>query len=341
MSLRRKWLIAFLFVIPSLLSLGVFYRILENEKLMIQSKTKKHRSYLLIDKWRKNSNSLTRMARAYVITGESRFRESFQKAVEGGTGFSVKKLDFLRKAEDEFHSNLRILRPLTRDMKLIEKARYESNRLLKLEKKAIHAMIGLFQDKRGQYVIKGSPDRKTAIDLLYGQEYQRSKRNLMYLLMEFFNSVERKVKQEMDVYKVKNRRSFIFLGAVLILFVLLMLISLFLVIKPLKQQSNEKESVNSSLFSKRFWVAGRPFILFSLLIVLVVASAGYWLYLELVFVGEVQLKQNMSNNLDITNDAVVNWIDQTNRTATSLSKSLETGIRIHGLHLETRGDFIS
>lgn len=339
MSLKRKYLVAFLFVVSSLVSLEIFHKILENKKSIIQSKIKKHQSYLIMDEWRRNSDNLTRTARAYVVTGESRFRESFQKAVESRADFSIKKLNFLRKAEDKFHSNFRILRPLTRDMKLIEKAKHESNHLLNLEEKAIHAMIGFFQDKKNRYVIKGSPDQEMAIKLLYGQEYRRSKRNLIYFLMEFFNSVERKVEQEIDFYKVKNRRSFIFLGAVLILFVLLMSISLFLVINSLEQKSNKEESVNSSLFSKRFWRAGRPFILFSLLIVLVVASTGYWLYLELVFVGEVQFKQNMNNNLDIVNDAVVNWIDQTNQITTSLSKSLEANIKTRDLHLEVQGGF--
>ncbi len=337
MSLKRKLLVIFLFVVPSFISLGVFYQIFGNEKLIIQSEAKRHHVYLLIGEWRKKSDRLTRMTKAYVVTGKSRFREYLQKALESKPDFSIKKLDFLMRVEEEAHSNLQIIRPLTRDIKLIKKAKLQSDRLLSLEEEAIHAMNGLFQDKKGQYAVKGSPDQKMAVNLLYGQEYQRAKQKLMYFLMEFSHSVERKVRQEIDIYKVKNRRFFTVLWAVQILFILLLLMSLFFVIKPFKQESSEEDG--ASMFSKRFWVAGKPFILFSLLVILVIASLGRWLYLELIFIGEGQVKQNFESNLDVVNDAVVNWINQRHQTTVSLSENLETNIKTRGLKPEARGSF--
>ena len=340
MSLKRKLLITCLFVLPVFLSLGIYHQIFKYGELIAQAKEKKHRTRVLINELKESSDHFTRIARAHAVTGKSIFAEDFKKIMKDGIDFSIKRLDFLEKAEKEFHSSTPIIRPLKRDIELIiKKAKLQSNLLSAFEEESIHAMNGLFKDKKGQYTIKRSPDQKRAMNLLYSQKYQRKKRDLMYFLVELSNSIERKAIQEIDIHKVRKKRFFIFLGFIQILFILLMLIPLFFFIQSFKEKRDEDNFESSSLFSRKFWTIGRPFILFSLLMVLVVALAGYGLYQELVFVGEGQLRQNMKYTLDSISDAVVSWINRKEQTTVFLSESLEKYIKTHDFHSKTPSDF--
>ena len=242
-SLKRKFLIFFLSLITFTFSLVVFFEVLENQKSMAKNEFKRYQSYLLVDGLKQNSDNLTRMARSYVATGEPRFKEYFQRILDIRNGKAPRPKNYRnsywdlvlatgRKPQRDgepvafwtlveeaglTHGNLNIFREtevLVRD-------------LLRMDEKAIHTVDGFYQNEKGGYTVKKTPDKKMAVDFLHSRKHGEIRKKIMDSLKEFSNSVDGEVKRDISLYQSKNKRLITLLWIVAIFSFLLVLVFLF------------------------------------------------------------------------------------------------------------------
>lgn len=164
-------------------------------------------SYLLADQLRQSSDDLTRMVRTYVSTGDENFEKYFWQilAIRNGEkarpehynriywdfmtvdppqppsmdGEEVALEELMKKAgftEEEFL--------------LLADAKNKSDKLVTIEKIAMNAMKGRFQDADGEFSVEGVPDPVLARSLVFGPEYHETKKEIMEPVNQFYKSID-------------------------------------------------------------------------------------------------------------------------------------------------------
>jgi signal transduction histidine kinase/ActR/RegA family two-component response regulator len=169
----------------------------------------RYNSYLLADQLRHSSDDLTRMVRTYVATGDKRFEDYFRTILDIREGRKPRPLnseraywDFLTLKNPEGASpegkpvSLVALMQKAgfteEEMALLNEAKTRSDKLVSLEEKAFHAMKGEFTDGRGGFTVKGEPDQKQALSIVFGEEYHRAKMNIMKPINDFFRIIDQR-----------------------------------------------------------------------------------------------------------------------------------------------------
>ena len=156
-----------------------------------------------------SSNDLTRFARSYVVTGEKKYLENYNRVlgIRNGTlprpvGYEGIYWDYLEP--EKHHAKGQ---PLSLDAIIdtlpysneerakIHLSHLNSDELVNLERRAFNAMEGRYLQPDGRYV-QGRPDQTLAIDLLYSEEYHRAKEKIMAPIDDFFHLVENRTRQE-------------------------------------------------------------------------------------------------------------------------------------------------
>lgn len=182
MSIKGLFLI-FLAVIFSLMGLLLFSLIsLENaSRDLVNASNSQYQSYLLADEFRQSSDDLTRLARLYTATGNSVYEQQYQDILDIRAG---------RKARED--GSLVTLSQLMKEAGFIEaefaklnEAEQRSNALAVIETQAMNAVKGLFEDTSGRLVNTGKPDLELARSLMYSDDYQNYKAQILEPVDEF------------------------------------------------------------------------------------------------------------------------------------------------------------
>ena len=169
-----------------------------NQELQSTADTTRSDSLRLMDELRQSSDDLTRMARTYAATGDQRFVDYFNQILDIRSGKAPRPLQYGRVYWDLVIASgsapraagdpialtdlLSQLGLAGEELTLLRQAEGESDRLALIEDRAMNAMIGRYADSDGHYTVVGEPDPTLAIQLLYGNEYHRSKAAIMELI---------------------------------------------------------------------------------------------------------------------------------------------------------------
>ena len=216
-----------------------------------------YKSFILADELRQSSDDLTRMARTYVITGNPMFEEQYKTvlAIRNGELPRPKRYngifwDFLTIDNKPNLDGEKVpLRELMKRAKFLESelnllftSQNESDDLTKLENKAMNAIKGNFQDKDGNFTIKGKPDFALARELMHSKEYHEAKIRIMQPLDVFYKAFEKRTKEKVDeARQILKEQEFRVNAVVLlsiVLFILSFLIILFRIIYPIDNLRN-------------------------------------------------------------------------------------------------------
>lgn len=218
-------LISFLFA-GLIIAIGVFVsELLEGEKTISRIETWKYDSLNLALELRQTSDDLTRFARTYTVTGNSIYREYFEAILAIRDGKKAHPKGFSRSFWDEVTAGQAVLNesgptysiegrilelglPEEEQQKLVQ-AKKESDDLTRLENIAMNAVIGLYQDSKGKFTIKGEPNLEMARNILHGNEYHRAKGRIMKPIDEFLIRLEKRTVDKMN--QVHNRHQAIIL----------------------------------------------------------------------------------------------------------------------------------
>jgi len=204
-----------------------------------------HKSLILANELRQSSDDLTRMARTYVITGKEMFEEQYKMVLDIRNGIIPRPKnynriywDFLTLKNNPVLDGEKIpLRTLMveagfpeDELKLLFQSVNESDDLTHLEHKAMNAVKGIFQDKNGNYTIKGKPNLKFAATLMHGDQYHKAKIAIMRPLDQFYKAFESRTQKSVNEANKNVKKLGKYLSIAVFLLIILLLFSLFIIL---------------------------------------------------------------------------------------------------------------
>ena len=163
-------------------------------------------SYLLADELRQSSDDLTRLARTYVVTGDTKYETQYFDILDIRNGKKPRPADYHRiywdfvaadQPKPRQDTNTIALQDLMkaagfteREFDLLSEAQANSDGLVNLEVKAMNAVKGKFDDGAGNYTVTGPADFALARDLMHSPEYHKFKADIMVPVDKFFVALD-------------------------------------------------------------------------------------------------------------------------------------------------------
>lgn len=211
---RQDYLLVFFFIgliclIVALMSCLLWLRHLSS--LEVKSSNERFESYLIAQELRSSSSELSRMVRLYVVTGDKQYLDHFNEILSIRNGTSPRPVGYddiywdlvLNGNKPKPYGKPKSLIQMMiehgfslEEFELLRQAQELSNALAMVEIKAMRASEGKFIGEDGQYSIQREPDKKLAINLVFGKQYMEAKAKIMAPIQLFIEKVkERTAKQ--------------------------------------------------------------------------------------------------------------------------------------------------
>ncbi|MHC5028604.1 MAG: methyl-accepting chemotaxis protein, partial [Planctomycetota bacterium] len=165
---KRNILLGLSGLTVAVLAIGAFVVValmMRNQDQIADGQARRFLSFQLADEVRQSSDDLTRMARTYVVTGDSRFEEYFNRILEIRDGRAPRPVgyhgvywDFVTATGQRprpdgepvaLESLMRAYGFTSNEFSLLDEAKDLSDNLVALEERAMHAVKGLFPDSTG------------------------------------------------------------------------------------------------------------------------------------------------------------------------------------------------
>ena len=203
---------------------GIAVRMSQTQMDTEEAEERRFASYLLAEEMRQSSDDLTRFARTYVSTGDSRYMDFFERvlAIRNGEAPRPQEYDsvfwhtFIGKegsVDDLEKGEAMSLRDrmlaagfTTEEFAKLAESQSKSDSLVRLEDVAMNALVGRFDDGTGSFAIRGEPDPERAVALLHGAEYHEAKSQIMAPLGEFLALIDRRTEAELDALNQRERQ---------------------------------------------------------------------------------------------------------------------------------------
>jgi len=238
---------------------GLIYGLYLNQIHLNISQDKHLNSYLLADELRQSSDDLSRMARAYVATGNSEFEREYWAVLAIRNGEEPRPLDYERIYWDFVSATGEKPRPdgekiplrtlmveegfTSEELAKLEEAQNNSDSLVKAETIAMNAVKGLYDDGNGNYTVHKEPDLNLARDLMNNKDYFLAKAKIMKPIDDFYVMFENRTQGELNKYLNESEVLFFWI-LITALFIVLLFILNFIFIR---RQITNKEVVENDL----------------------------------------------------------------------------------------------
>lgn len=215
------------FALPMLLvTMGVLvFHSLSIREDITESERHRYKALLLANELLQSSDDLTRMARAYVITGAPIYKLYFQEILDIRAGKKPRPLNYSAtywhlaaagKAPAIEHGDAVSLEEMFQrshfrdeEHALLQRSLENSNQLVSLERRAFAAAEGLVEDGRGN-LVRVKPDRELAIQLLAGPEYLAGKAAVMEPIQEFIEMFSSRMETQANLGIARLERQIVF-----------------------------------------------------------------------------------------------------------------------------------
>ncbi len=223
MSVTKIFTVSYTVIILGIIVLGILSVLMEqNKKSLNLSQEQRYQSYLLADQLRQSSDDLTRMARTYVVTGDTKYEKIYWDilAIRNGKKSRPENYDriywdLVLTYGDKPHPDGSTV-PLQKLMEQagftqaefakLKEAQNNSDGLVKTETVAMNAVKGLYDDGTGNYVKKGEPDWETARRIMHDEQYHKYKAAIMEPIDEFLEMLDRRTEATVARYREKGDR---------------------------------------------------------------------------------------------------------------------------------------
>lgn len=153
----------------------------------------------------RTSDNATRMLRMYVVTKNPKFKDFYNEILAIRNGTAPRPLKFSQLYWDlvvdpdkrpqafgkpeSLRSRILSHNFTLKELAILNTAQGKIHDLLDMEQKALHAMEGKFEDAKGAFSIKGKPNQKLAEEILFGDEYLRTKAAVLLPIHQFYEHV--------------------------------------------------------------------------------------------------------------------------------------------------------
>ena len=236
LSLRNFFSVLFGFQLVLIVGLGILILILyQNQTNLAKSRDTSLNSFLLADELHQSSDDLTRMARAYVATGNPEFEREYWAILDIRNGKIPRPVNYNRIYWDFVAATGQKPRPdgeavslrdlmaregfTTDEFDKLVLAQKNSDGLVKAETIAMNAMKGLFDDGSGNFTVEKEPDPKMANDLMNNEDYYRIKAEIMKPIDEFYVMFEERTGA--SVAKYLRLSQILFWAAIALIFLIM------------------------------------------------------------------------------------------------------------------------
>lgn len=338
MILKKQFIIIFISIFILLSgALFTFFKILENEKQIASAELKRYESYLLADELRQSSDDLTRMARTYTVTKKPRFRQYFNEILEIRDGkrprpknYNNIYWDFVTAtgryptSPSDLQISLESLmkeREFTQDeLTLLEQAKKQSDTLVKIENKAMNAMVGLYPNEDGYFVIRKEPNSQYAQKIMHSQEYHRAKRKIMEPMRDFFQKVNQRTFDTVKFYRIKGVRLSLVLLSLISLCLALTLVSVILLLWQKQEQKKDLKIDETKPWKRRLFFIYLSWPLFILMIAAFAINLSFFWWNTKNIEDKVDKDLNSQLNVvvETSYEIVSRWLEETKEGLESL-----------------------
>ena len=236
--MKLKYLLSIFFVgaiVLSILSIVLALKLNDSLGKVRYAIEKRFASISLAREMQESSDDLTKFARAYAQTESKEFKDYFNQVLAMRNGEQVRPHNYnsiywdlliggekfipppLEEKAISFYDRMLALNFSDEEFRLLDVSKTRSDNLAKIENLAFK----MIENKK----LKG---KNSALDLLYGEEYYRTKATIMSPIRQFIESVNARTGMELKVVQLEASK--ILYGSLMTAMALLGLLAIFLVI---------------------------------------------------------------------------------------------------------------
>lgn len=184
-----------------LVALGIIIVLLQqNQSYLTKMVATRYDSYIVAAELRQSSDDLTRLARTYVSTGDSRYEDTYWEVIGIRNG-EKPRTDGRQIALKDIMKNLGFSQ---KELDLLTKSENNSNDLVTTETIAMNAIKGFYDDGGGNYVIERAPDLELARRIMFDTKYHSDKASIMGPIDEFFKELDQRTFNETKFYEDRS-----------------------------------------------------------------------------------------------------------------------------------------
>ncbi|MCX6175353.1 MAG: ATP-binding protein [Ignavibacteriales bacterium] len=268
MSLKKLFivLLGIQFILVVVLMVLTLFQF-QNQGDLNKSRDIHFKSYLLADELRQSSDDLSRMARTYVVTGNTEHERDYWTILDIRNGKSPRPVSYNRiywdfkvatgqkpRPDGEAISlqDLMIKEGFTKaEFEKLSLAQKNSDGLVKTEMIAMNAVKGLFDDGSGNFTVKKKPDREMAIRIMNDEAYYTNKAEIMKPIDEFYVMFEKRTATDVAKYEQRST-NLLWYSTTLIIIIMGMFIIFFVAIeRQITTRMHSEEALRESEDSYR------------------------------------------------------------------------------------------
>ncbi|MFA9218825.1 MAG: methyl-accepting chemotaxis protein [Sphingomonadaceae bacterium] len=243
--------------------LFALYQISRSQAQLTAAHAARYQSYLLADELRQSSDDLTRLARTYVVTGDSKYEQQYMDILDirngkkprpehyeriywdfVAAGTSKPSADGQTVALDELMKKAGFT---DEEFAKLKEAQANSDALVKSEVIAMNAVKGLFDDGSGKFTRKGEPDLELARKLMHDENYHKNKASIMKPVNQFLELLDARTGNAVLAAEQSNQSRYLIVVALQLLSIVIILGALFVVYRALMKLLGNEPRVAATL----------------------------------------------------------------------------------------------
>ncbi|MDM8514899.1 methyl-accepting chemotaxis protein [Desulfobacterales bacterium HSG16] len=243
MSIKKLFFLSYFIVIIGVIVLGVLVVMMsENDEILKKKYLSRYQSYLLADELRQSSDELTRLARTYVLTGDSKYEKIYWDIIAIRNGEKQRPEHYERiywdlvlnygdkpRPDGKMASLQDLMKEIGFTREEIEKlseAKKNSDGLVKVETIAMNAVKGLYDDGTGNYVQKAEPDFDMARRIMHDEQYHKYKASIMKPIDKCFKMLDNRTESDVALYGKKSKNLLLSIQVIALSLILISIIIL-------------------------------------------------------------------------------------------------------------------
>lgn len=221
-SLLYAFLFSTLLLAGAVMAITVKLRSIETR--VVDAQERQLSTYKLADELRQSSDDLTRFARAYAATGDDRFEKYYWRILDIRNGVSTRPEGYggiywdlvvtgalpeppAGTAGASSLQDRMVQAGITGyEFAKLKEAQDLSDDLVNLERIAMNAVKGRFDDGTGSFTRVAAPDRAMGMSLLHGDRYYAAKAQIMEPIGKFINMLDRRTQSELMALNRQSRQ---------------------------------------------------------------------------------------------------------------------------------------
>lgn len=201
----------------SIVIAGLAFMVQKQQVKLDKVEFQRYQSYLLADQMRQSSDDLTRLARTYVITKNASYEKMYWDILNIRNGKKPRPenydgiywdlmldYDVKPKADGETAALLDLMTASgfsAKEFEFLEQAKANSDALVMTETIAMNEVKGLYDDGKGNFVVKGTPNARHATKIMHDSAYHSEKAKIMAPIDKFLQELTRRTNAEVESAK--------------------------------------------------------------------------------------------------------------------------------------------